>query len=110
MIAVCGLVCDKCDILQATNDPKMAQEIAGWFKKERNEDVKLEDIRCLGCKGDRAKHWSPDCWILQCCVDQKGLEYCYQCGEFPCRKLIQWSKSSERYKEALDRLRAMSRG
>ena len=110
MIAVCGLVCDKCDIFQATNDPKMAQEIAGWFKKERNEDVKLEDIRCLGCKGNRAKHWSPDCWILQCCVDQKGLEYCYQCGEFPCERLSQWSKGSKRYGEALDRLRTMSRG
>ena len=108
MIAVCGLECDKCDILQATNDPKMAQEIAGWFKKERNEDVKLEDIRCLGCKGDRAKHWSPDCWILQCCVDKKGLEFCHECNEFPCERLNQWSNSSERYQEALNRLKGMS--
>lgn len=61
MIAVCGLECHKCDIFQATNDLKVAQKIADWFKKERNEDVKLEDIRCLGCKEDRTKHWSPDC-------------------------------------------------
>jgi hypothetical protein len=108
MIAVCGLECHKCDILQATSDPKVAQEIADWFKKERNEDMKLEGIRCLGCKGDRAKHWSPDCWILRCCVDQKGLEYCYECGEFPCEKLTDWSKGSKRYGEALDRLERMS--
>ncbi len=59
MIAVCGLKCYECDILQASNDPKIAQEIADWFKKERGEEVKIEEIRCSGCKGDRTKHWSP---------------------------------------------------
>ena len=108
MIAVCGLECHKCDILQATNDPKVAQEIADWFKKEMNEDVKPEDIHCMCCKGDRAKHWSPDCWILRCCVDKKGLEFCHECNEFPCERLSQWSKGSKRYGEALDRLERMS--
>ena len=110
MIAVCGLECHKCDILQATNDPKIAQEIADWFKKERNEDVKPADIRCMGCKGDRTKHWSPDCWIVQCCVDKKGLEFCYQCDEFPCEKLVEWSKGCEGYGKALERLKEMRKG
>jgi hypothetical protein len=56
MIAVCGLECHKCDIFQATNDPQIAQKIADWFKKKRNEDVKLEEIRCLGCKEERTNH------------------------------------------------------
>ncbi len=107
MIAVCGLECHKCDIRKATTDPKMTRSIADWFKKERNEDVKLEDIRCLGCKGDRAEHWSSDCWILQCCVDKKGQEFCCRCNEFPCDRLVQWSKQCERYGNALDRLKRM---
>ena len=107
MIAVCGLKCHKCDILEATEDPKMAQEIADWFKRERNEVVKLEDIHCSGCKGDRSKHWSAECWILQCCVDKKGLQFCHQCDEFPCDKLAEWSKGSNRYREALNRLEGM---
>lgn len=110
MIAVCGLECHKCDIFQATDDPKAAQKIADWFKKERNEDVRLENIRCLGCKEDRTKHWSFDCWILKCCVDEKSLEFCYECDQFPCEKLIQWSKECKGYEEALDRLKNMSRG
>lgn len=109
MIAVCGLQCHKCDILEATNNPRIAQEIADWFKKERNEDVKVENIRCMGCKGDRAGHWSPDCWILQCCVDKWGLDFCHQCDDFPCDRLTQWSKGSERYGEALDRLKGMKK-
>lgn len=104
MIAVCGLVCHKCDILRATDDKKVAQETVDWFKRELNQDLKLEDVHCMGCKEDRSRHWSADCWILQCCVDRKGLEHCYQCGEFPCQELTEWSKTSKRYGEALDRL------
>jgi hypothetical protein len=109
MIAVCGLVCSGCDILQATNDPKIAQGIVDWFKKERNEEVKIEDIHCSGCKGGRAKHWSLDCWILKCCVDKKGFEFCCECQDFPCERLDEWAKSSKRYGEALNRLKKMGK-
>ena len=109
MIAVCGLDCGGCDMHLAPNDPKIAQQVVDWFKKERNEDVRIEDIHCLGCKGDRAKHWSPDCWILQCCVDKKGLEFCSECEDFPCEKLDQWAKTSKGYSEALNRLKEMRR-
>ena len=107
MIAVCGLDCIRCDMFQATNDPKVAQQIVEWFKKERNEEVKIEDVHCLGCKGDRAKNWSADCWILKCCMDTKGLEFCYQCQDFPCEKLTDWAKTNKGYGEALNRLKEM---
>lgn len=107
MIAVCGLDCGGCDIRLATNDPKVAQQIVDWFKKERNEEVKIKDVRCLGCRGDRTRHWSADCWILQCCVDTKGLEFCYECDEFPCEKLEQWAKTGKGYEAALNRLKEM---
>jgi len=110
MIAVCGLVCDTCDIRKAKNDPKLAKEIADWFKKELNKEVKIEDIHCSWCKGDRENHWSPDCWILECCVDNKGLEFCYECEEFPCKKLKDWAKESEVYTKALNRLKEMQKG
>ncbi|MCK4232801.1 DUF3795 domain-containing protein [candidate division WOR-3 bacterium] len=107
IIGVCGIICSGCDILEASTNPEKAQNIVDWFKKGRNTDVKLEDICCQGCKGDRAKHWSVDCWILQCCVDEKGLESCSECEEFPCKKLVEWAKGSERYEEALNRLKEM---
>lgn len=105
MIAVCGLDCSGCDIRLATMDKDMAQEIAKWFKKKLSKEVKPEDIYCLGCRGDRRKHWSPDCWILKCCVDEKKLDFCYECEKFACERLEEWSRSSEKYQKALDRLR-----
>ena len=110
MIAVCGLDCGGCDIRMAATDKEMAQKIADWFKKKLNEEVKLEDIQCSWCRGDREKHWSPDCWILQCCVDEKGLSYCHECDDFACEKLEEWGRSSEKYQEGLDRLKRMKEG
>jgi hypothetical protein len=109
MIAACGIICNLCDMRHAPNDPELAKEIADWFKKELNKEVKPEDIKCSWCKGDRGEHWSPDCWILQCCVDKKGLEFCYECDEFPCEKLIEWSKENEWYTKALMRLKKMKK-
>ena len=109
LMAVCGLDCTVCDIRQAPNDPELAKRIADWFKKELNTDVKLKDLRCSGCRGDRTEHWSPDCWILQCCVDKKGLGFCYECVDFPCEKLEEWANGSEKYGEALDRLKGMKK-
>jgi hypothetical protein len=107
MIAVCGLDCTDCDMREATTNPQLQRRHADWFRQELGQDVKPEDIHCAGCKGDRSMHWSADCWILQCCVDSRGLEFCSECDEFPCPRLEEWAKGSMRYGRALDRLRAM---
>ena len=107
MIAACGLNCTECDIRLATDDSEIAQQTADWFDRELGIKLKVEDIRCEGCKGDRARHWSADCWILRCCVDDKGLEFCYECEDFPCQQLNEWASGSERYSDALERLREM---
>ncbi len=107
MIAVCGLDCLNCDMREATSNPGLQQKIAAWFKKELNKDINPDDIHCMGCKGDRNVHWSADCWILRCCVDKKGLEFCYQCVEFPCDRLEEWAKGSTRYGQALKKLKQM---
>lgn len=104
-VAACGLTCESCDMLLATEDNALAQKIVDWFKEELGEDVDPGDIHCGGCLGDRKIHWSPDCWIMLCCVDAKGLEHCYECGDFPCEKLEEWAAQNDRYGEALQRLR-----
>lgn len=108
IIAVCGLNCSDCDIYKAADSPELAEGIVKWFKKNRNVKLNAMDIRCGGCRGKRDEHWSSDCWILKCCVDEKGLEYCSECDDFPCDKLLEWSKESEGYARALNRLKSMS--
>ena len=41
--------------------------------------------RCPGCAGEGFWDVHPLCGILSCC-QRKGLEYCFECAEFPCKK------------------------
>ena len=114
MIAVCGLDCGPCEIRRAPNEPDAAQRLVAWFKKEGwlKEDEGINEVierrmYCMGCRGDRSVHWSSDCWILKCCVDDKGHEFCYECGMFPCERLSEWAKQSDDYNQALQRLKKM---
>ncbi len=114
MIAVCGLDCGPCPLRRVTFDAEAAQEVAAWFREqgwleegEGAAEVAARGPYCQGCRGDRSVHWSPDCWIRACCVDEKGLSFCSECDVFPCGRLEEWALGSPRYGEALERLRGM---
>jgi len=113
-MAACGLDCETCEIRLAPFDPAAAEVLVNWFKSQgwlaENEgmsEVIQRKMFCTGCLGSRATHWSADCWILACCVDQHGLENCSQCGDFPCDRLVAWSKENESYQQALENLKLL---
>jgi len=90
------------DILGTTLCYQEARKAINWFKDmgwlNQNESISeaiAKGLYCKGCHGDCSIHWSADCWILGCCVDEKGLEHCDECDDFPCDKLVDWSKQSE---------------
>ena len=41
--------------------------------------------RCPGCGGEGFTEAHCSCSVLSCC-ERKGVEYCFQCDEFPCAK------------------------
>lgn len=115
LIAVCGLDCSGCLLRKASlGDVEAAEGLAGWWKSEGwlKEDEGAAEVlargpHCLGCRGDRSAHWSADCWILKCCVDEKRLSFCYECNVFPCEKLSEWATQNEGYTQALNCLKQM---
>jgi hypothetical protein len=42
--------------------------------------------RCPGCGGEGFGQKHPSCGFLTCCVKNKRLSVCAECGEFPCRR------------------------
>lgn len=112
--AVCGLLCGDCPIYRSTFDTNAADLLLGWFKEMnvvgRNDGV--EELMacgpyCKGCLGPRSTHWSPECSLLNCCVDQKGLTSCHLCDEFPCSDLKHWSAQDDKYADAYAYLQDM---
>jgi hypothetical protein len=41
--------------------------------------------RCPGCAGEGFSNVHPSCGVLSCC-QRRGLEYCFLCDEYPCKK------------------------
>ncbi|MGD8813383.1 MAG: DUF3795 domain-containing protein [Anaerolineales bacterium] len=117
MIACCGIDCLHCDIRLIPTDDQAAARMIAWFQKmgwlEEGEglaEIMARSMICNGCREDRSLHWSPDCWILRCCVDERGLQHCSQCEDFPCERLVERSREESGYGEALERLKAMAAG
>ncbi|MFC2078030.1 DUF3795 domain-containing protein [Candidatus Bipolaricaulota bacterium] len=119
-IAACGLDCESCSIRRLPFDEDAADEVVDWYRQmgwlqptEGRDEAVERDMTCRGCRGDRTVHWSVDddgtvsCWILSCCVDERGLDHCSDCGEFPCDRLVSWSEGNAGYTKAFERLTAM---
>lgn len=41
--------------------------------------------KCPGCAGKGFTAVHPPCGVLSCC-QRKGIEYCFSCKEYPCKK------------------------
>ena len=114
MMAACGLDCYSCEIRRAPTDPQAAQLLVDWFRSqgwlspdEGMAEVLERKMYCCGCLGDRAIHWSADCWILACCVDERGHTDCSHCPAFPCQRLEAWAEQNAGYGAALARLESV---
>ena len=98
-LSACGLNCAACSIHLRTEE-----ELDYW----RKQNVDLDRIRCDGCRSDRqGLHWSPDCKIVQCCVYERGYEFCAQCPDLPCQILDEWIEGLEHHANAIRRLLEM---
>lgn len=84
LVAPCGLYCGTCPVLKASNDSVLAQKLA------QTMGIPAEQVNCLGCRAEKGHikvMGEPACPTYQCCIQQKGLQFCYQCEDFPCLKL-----------------------
>jgi len=82
-VSVCGLNCARCKL--------------------------FESGQCKGCRGPLDKHWSPNCEFLPC-SKARGHRYCFQCGEFPCKKLQMFAADGhEHHRLAVENMKKMKK-
>jgi len=104
VLAPCGLNCSKCyaftggDIQQLSSRLRTAlgnfDRYAERFVELTGGDIfkKYPDFKemlayfasgdCNGCRNEECKIFK-DCKVREC-AEQKNLDFCYQCEEFPC--------------------------
>jgi hypothetical protein len=111
-IAPCGLDCSACNLFLAPSDQMAAETLVEWFRhqgwlkpNEGASEIMSRGPYCNGCRGDRSVQWSGDCRIRACCTDQRKLESCSACADFPCAILTEWGEHGAHHAAALERLR-----
>ena len=99
----CGINCEKCFANSHGDIKKKAIELkellgnfdiyAKRFSRFLPEFKKYHSFKemlqyftegdCNGCRNGTCKY--PDCGIIKC-YKEKGVDFCFQCEEFPCEK------------------------
>lgn len=81
---VCGLYCGACRAVQANEvGPAAVEAVAKEWGREP------EQLVCHGCKSDVLASFCRDC-VFKSCAAKKGIEHCFECGDFPCAVLIEF--------------------
>lgn len=116
MLAACGLDCGPCSIRRIPFDAAAAEDAIRWFRQmgwlkdsEGAAEAVERGMTCKGCQGDRNVHWSANCAIMVCCVDERSLAHCGQCAELmSCGKLEAFASDEHaHHRQAVMRLRRM---
>jgi hypothetical protein len=81
MTAPCGLDCWNCPVYMAGSDDGLRSKVAERL------GVPVEKAVCRGCRHEEGRieaiGRTQPCYVYKCIKD-KGLEFCHECGDFPC--------------------------
>lgn len=123
VLAPCGLNCTKCLAFthgEIKNTASELQQLLGSFDNyaKRFSDFNsvfenypsfkalleyFTQATCKGCRNGDCIH--PNCGVISC-YKEKGIDFCFQCNEYPCEKTNfdpnlreRWIKMNDRMKQ-----------
>ena len=103
-VAPCGLVCYTCTMAENGAIHRHSRELLGLLTGFDSFAIKFQEYEprlrkyasfkeiltlfsesdCKGCRGGSCTY--PGC-VVQPCTEEKGLDFCFECDEFPCQKV-----------------------
>ncbi len=101
-IGCCGLHCGMCEIYIAstTSDEKRKAKLADRLSKEMGKKISPDNVHCWGCWANNRNCWGKKCNFRKC-SNEKGLDFCYKCSEFPCDELVAFYEKNPDARENL---------
>ena len=79
-IAPCGIACVHCELNENSGLTQIWERVAKAYGKT------VDEIKCKGCRIQDGCVLHEDCKTLAC-VKAKGVDFCSDCGNFPCENL-----------------------
>lgn len=93
LTAPCGLDCFNCQI----HEDNLTEGFARMMSKKTG--VPIEQISCQGCRLQEGVHWHlpPDGCATFKCAQTKGVDFCFECSDFPCALLAPLADGADRF-------------
>jgi hypothetical protein len=90
MTPPCGLPCFACGFYMATKHEKLQAMISEVY------GIPLELAVCKGCRdeGGECGHLPMPCRLYPC-AQEKGIEFCHECSDFPCDYLHPYADKAD---------------
>ncbi|MDD2331644.1 MAG: DUF3795 domain-containing protein [Candidatus Cloacimonetes bacterium] len=82
LISPCGIYCGECACFKVKDHPELLPILV-------KHGIKEEQLPCPGCRAvdGNCLHLDARCENY-ICAEQHQVSMCYECGEFPCNKLL----------------------
>ena len=87
LLGICGVYCGACSIYRAYNDNDEA-----LYQRNIDKGIPRDQVFCKGCGSNVVNEWCANCDFRKC-VNEKEIAYCFECEDFPCKKLVDFSKT-----------------
>jgi len=104
----CGLFCGACEIMQAYRNSIETGVPPDWAELPAAlaDHIEKGEIRCHGCKTDDVFAGCRKCGI-RACAREKGVEFCFECGGYPCDRTEGMIQALERISEVMPHTKAI---
>ena len=123
-LAPCGLDCSRCadyehgkisglsvDLLQSLGNYDRVAVMKSKAKPFFEHYLHFKEIlssfarsSCSGCRGANLQCPIPDICAARNCFREKGVDFCFQCSDYPCEKQF-YGRLRDRWRERNDRMK-----
>jgi len=91
LIAPCGIDCFNCECYIDNILPEWIPQYSELF------NLAPENVPCKGCRTEKGcKYHGYKCETLDC-TNEKAVNYCFECSEFPCSRLQPARDGADKY-------------
>lgn len=94
IVAPCGIDCFNCEVFEDNITAEMQNRLSVLTK------IPAEKLSCPGCVNGNLclflKFQGKSCETLNC-VNEKKVDFCFECDDFPCRLLMPLANGAEKY-------------
>jgi hypothetical protein len=80
LVAPCGMHCGACPMYKVKDDPSLKEMLV--------KRVNWNGVPCPGCRPAKGMNqFIEGTCATYACTTGRGLDFCFECGEFPCARL-----------------------